>query len=87
MSDDLESRFAEASEQATQLPARPDNQTMLQLYSLYKQATVGDISGTRPGFTDMVGRAKYDAWAKIKGLSSTEAMQKYIDLVERLKKV
>jgi acyl-CoA-binding protein len=86
MNDDLQKRFAEASQQATELPAKPDNQTMLQLYSFYKQATVGDVNGARPGFTDMVGRAKFDAWAKIKGLSPTEAMQKYIDLVEKLKK-
>ncbi|NJM08334.1 acyl-CoA-binding protein [Candidatus Gracilibacteria bacterium] len=86
MSEDLQTQFEAASQQATQLPARPDNQTMLQLYSLYKQATAGDVSGARPGFTDMVGRAKYDAWAKIKGLSTTEAMQKYIELVEKLKK-
>jgi acyl-CoA-binding protein len=56
----------------------------LKLYSLYKQATTGDVSGKRPGFTDFVGRAKYDAWAALRGNSPDEAMRAYIDLVNKL---
>ena len=67
------------------LKERPDNNTLLQLYALYKQATAGDVEGKRPGFTDMVGRAKYDAWAAIKGTAKDEAMKKYIGLVDTLK--
>jgi diazepam-binding inhibitor (GABA receptor modulator, acyl-CoA-binding protein) len=67
------------------LPEKPDNATLLQIYSLYKQATEGDVEGKRPGFTDMVGRAKYDAWAAVKGKSKDEAMQAYVDLIESLK--
>ena len=63
----------------------PDNQTLLQLYALYKQGTAGDAEGKRPGFGDMVGRAKFDAWAAIKGTGKDAAMQRYIDLIESLK--
>jgi acyl-CoA-binding protein len=59
--------------------------TLLKIYSLYKQATEGDVEGKRPGFTDMVGRAKYDAWAAVKGTSTDDAMQQYVDLIESLK--
>jgi acyl-CoA-binding protein len=84
---DLKSRFEAAAKIAQSLPKRPSNETLLQLYAYYKQATVGDVSGKRPGFTDVVGRAKYDAWAGHKGMSSAEAMQAYIDLVETLKTI
>lgn len=67
------------------LPEKPDNATLLQIYALYKQATEGEVQGKRPGFTDLVGRAKYDAWAGQKGKSKEEAMQAYTDLIESLK--
>lgn len=82
---ELQSQFEKAAEEAQKLPQRPDNQTLLKLYAFYKQATTGDITGKRPGFTDMVGRAKYDSWKKLKGLSQEGAMQAYINLVEKLK--
>ncbi|MGW8250069.1 MAG: acyl-CoA-binding protein [Anaerolineales bacterium] len=82
--EDLEERFQSAAEQVQKLPRRPDNETLLSLYALYKQATVGDITGKRPGFTDPAGRMKYDAWAKRKGLSKESAMGEYIDLVDKL---
>ena len=82
---DIQIQFEQAAQEAQQLPKRPDNQTLLQLYAYYKQATVGDVRGKRPGFTNMVGQAKYDAWKKVKGLPQEQAMQAYIDLVERLK--
>ena len=81
---DLDTRFAAAAEASKTLPKRPDNDTLLQMYSLFKQATVGDVEGKRPGFTDMVGRAKYDAWAKIKGMPAEDAKAAYADLVEGL---
>ena len=81
---DLQTLFQQAAEAAQRLAKRPDNETLLQLYALYKQATAGDVSGKRPGFTDFVGRAKYDAWAKIKGMDKETAMQRYIELVEKL---
>ncbi len=77
--------FDKAVIESKQLPEKPDNMTLLQIYSLYKQATEGDVEGKRPGFTDMVGRAKYDAWAGVKGKSKDEAMQEYVDLIESLK--
>ena len=86
MSDDLKTLFETAVGDVKKLPQRPDNDTLLEIYSLYKQSTQGDASGKRPGMLDFVGRAKFDAWAKIKGRSSDQAMQDYIDLVERLKK-
>ena len=82
---DLNSRFETAAEDVQHLPERPDQKTLLKLYALYKQATGGDATGDRPGFMDFVGRAKYDAWAEHKGKTSDEAMQAYIDFVERLK--
>jgi diazepam-binding inhibitor (GABA receptor modulator, acyl-CoA-binding protein) len=82
---DLKTRFETASQQAQQLPQRPDNMTLLKLYSLFKQATDGDVSGKRPGLTNLVGRAKYDAWAGLTGMSGEQAMQDYVDLVEKLK--
>lgn len=83
---DLQARFQQASEESTQLSKRPDNNTLLKLYALFKQGSDGDVQGDRPGFTDLVGRAKYDAWAGLKGTSPDDAKQQYIDLVESLKK-
>ncbi|MDT9000560.1 acyl-CoA-binding protein [Paucibacter sp. APW11] len=81
----LKEQFDAAVAASKQLPERPDNMTLLKLYALFKQGSSGDVEGSRPGFTDMVGRAKYDAWAALKGTSSDEAMQQYIDLIESLK--
>ena len=82
--DDLKSRFESAAASAKQTKQRPDNATMLKLYSYYKQVTEGDVQGPRPGGFDFVGAAKYDAWAKLKGTSRDDAMQAYIKQVERL---
>ena len=81
----LKAAFDAAVAASKQLPEKPDNQTLLKIYSLYKQATEGDVEGKRPGFTDLVGRAKYDAWAAVKGKSTDDAMQDYVDLIESLK--
>ena len=81
----LKSAFDQAVADSKKLPEKPDNMTLLKLYALFKQATEGDVEGKRPGFTDMVGRAKWDAWNEAKGKSSAEAMQEYIDLIESLK--
>lgn len=82
---DLQASFEAAVAASKTLSERPDNQTLLQLYALYKQASAGDVEGKRPGFSDMIGRAKYDAWAAIKGTAKGDAMQRYIDLVNSLK--
>lgn len=82
---DLKTRFETAAEEVQKLSERPDNDTLLEIYALHKQANEGDVSGKRPGFTNFVGRAKYDAWTKLEGTSKNEAMQSYIDLVKRLK--
>jgi len=81
----LKIQFEAAVADSKKLPERPSNDTLLKLYALYKQATDGDVEGKRPGFTDMVGRAKYDAWAAIKGTTSDDAMTRYIDLINSLK--
>lgn len=81
----LQAQFEQAQADSKNLPERPDNMTLLKIYALFKQASVGDAEGSRPGFTDMVGRAKWDAWDAIKGTSKDEAMQQYIDLIEELK--
>ena len=82
---DLKARFEAAVAASKNLPERPDNATLLKLYALFKQASSGDVEGKRPGFTDMVGRAKWDAWNELKGKAANEAMQEYIDLIESLK--
>ena len=81
----LQSQFDQAVADSKSLPEKPDNMTLLKIYALYKQASSGDVDGKRPGFTDMVGRAKWDAWNELKGKSSDEAKQEYVDLVESLK--
>ena len=78
-------QFDKAVADSKNLPEKPDNMTLLQIYALYKQASTGDVDGKRPGFTDMVGRAKWDAWNGLKGKSADEAMQEYVDLIESLK--
>ena len=82
---ELKTRFEAAVADSKKLPERPSNDVLLQLYALYKQATDGDVEGKRPGFTDMIGRAKYDAWAAVKGTTSDDAMTRYVDLISSLK--
>ena len=82
---DLADRFAAAAEESKALPERPGNDDMLKLYAFYKQASLGDGAGDRPGMMDFVGRAKYDAWAGVAGMSQDDAMKAYVDLVESLK--
>ena len=81
----LQAQFEQAQADSKNLPERPDNMTLLKIYALFKQASSGDAEGKRPGFADMVGRAKWDAWDAIKGTSKEDAMQQYIDLIEELK--
>ena len=81
---DLKAEFEQAQKDVKTLTERPSNDDMLALDATYKQATDGDVSGTRPGMLDMVGRAKYDAWAKLKGTDSDSAMQAYIAKVREL---
>jgi diazepam-binding inhibitor (GABA receptor modulating acyl-CoA-binding protein) len=81
----LKSQFDKAVAESKSLAEKPDNMTLLKIYALYKQASAGDVEGKRPGFTDMVGRAKYDAWAAAKGKTANEAMREYVELIESLK--
>lgn len=83
---DLEKKFKQAALDVKTLTKRPDNDTLLLLYAHYKQATEGDATGARPGLLDLVGRAKFDAWAKLKGTSSKDAMKAYVDKVTALLK-
>jgi diazepam-binding inhibitor (GABA receptor modulator, acyl-CoA-binding protein) len=82
---DLTKQFEQAVADSKNLPERPDNGTLLKLYALYKQGSAGDVDGKRPGFTDMVGRAKWDAWNEIKGTDQKAAMTEYVELIESLK--
>ena len=81
----LQEQFIQAQAESKSLPERPDNMTLLKIYALYKQGSSGDAQGERPGMTDFVARAKFDAWDALKGTSQDEAMQQYIDLIEELK--
>jgi len=81
----LKAQFDQAVVDSKSLPEKPDNMTLLKIYALYKQASAGDADGKRPGFTDMVGRAKWDAWNENKGKTADAAMQDYVDLIESLK--
>jgi len=80
----LQQTFEAAVANSKNLSERPDNMTLLKLYALYKQGSVGDNTDKKPGFTDMVGRAKWDAWNGLKGTSAEDAMQQYIDLIDDL---
>jgi len=82
----IDKQFETAQADVKKLTRRPDDEDMLKLYALYKQATAGDVSGERPGAFSFVERAKYDAWAKLKGTASAKAKTDYVNLVERLKK-
>jgi diazepam-binding inhibitor (GABA receptor modulating acyl-CoA-binding protein) len=77
-------KFESAVERSKQLTKRPTNEELLQLYSLYKQATEGDATGERPGGFDFKAIAKYDAWSELKGKPKEQAMEEYVSLVERL---
>ena len=81
---DLKAQFEQAQKDVKTLTKRPSNEDLLALYSLFKQAPDGDVKGARPGMLDMVGRAKYDAWAKLKGTKADQAMKNYLGVVERL---
>ena len=81
---DLQNRFEQAAKDIQSLAERPDNDTLLRLYALFKQGSEGDVSGAKPGFFDFVGTAKYEAWAKLKGTAPEDAQKKYVDLVKKL---
>ena len=80
----LQADFDAAIASSRSLAERPDNATLLKLYGLYKQATTGDVVEKKPGFSDMIGRAKWDAWNGFKGTSKDAAMQQYVDLIASL---
>ena len=80
----LEKQFKKAQEEVNDLPQRPANDELLNIYALFKQATAGDVSGKRPGMLDIKGRAKYDAWAEKQGMAKKAAMQDYVDYVATL---
>ena len=82
---DLTTRFEAAVANSKNLSERPDNATLLKLYAAYKQATEGDNERDKPGFADLVARAKWDAWKKLEGTSSEDAMQQYLDLFATLR--
>ncbi|MFN4119826.1 acyl-CoA-binding protein [Acidovorax sp.] len=81
---DLNATFEAAVANSKNLSERPDNATLLKIYALYKQATAGDNTEKKPSFSDMVGRAKWDAWEKLKGTSADDAKQQYVDLIASL---
>ncbi len=80
---DIDQQFAQAQHDVTKLPERPGNLTLLRLYALFKQASSGDVSGDKPGLTDIVGKYKYDAWAALKGTAADEAKARYVDWSNR----
>ena len=82
---ELDAQFAQAQADVKELPERPGNLTLLRLYALYKQASLGDVQGDKPGFTDIAGKYKYDAWAALAGTPLDTARQQYVELVESLK--
>ena len=81
---DIKTAFDQAILESKNLSERPDNATLLKLYALYKQGSAGDNAEKKPGFSEMVARAKWDAWDKLKGTSQDAAMQQYIDLIQEL---
>ncbi|KND61397.1 Acyl-CoA-binding protein [Candidatus Burkholderia verschuerenii] len=83
---DIDQQFAQAQTDVTQLPERPGNLTLLRLYALFKQGSSGDVNGDKPGLTDIVGKYKYEAWSALKGTPADDAKQRYVELVESLKR-
>ena len=81
---DLQTSFVKAQADSKNLSERPDNATLLKIYALYKQGSIGDNAEKKPGFGDMVARAKWDAWNNLKGTSQDDAMQQYVDLIADL---
>ena len=81
---ELKAAFDKAMADSKNLSERPDNATLLRIYALYKQGSTGDNTEKKPGFSDMVARAKWDAWTKLKGTPTDDAMQQYIDLITEL---
>ncbi len=81
---DLAAQFQQAQQDVNGLSERPDNETLLRLYALYKQATAGDATGERPGGFDFVKRAKFDAWSELSGMSAENAMREYVKLAAKL---
>lgn len=81
---DLNSQFEQAQQDVKKLTSRPSNEDLLALYANFKQASVGDVQGKRPGFTDLKGRAKYDVWAKLQGTDQDDAKQAYVAKVNAL---
>ena len=81
---DLQTRFEAAVAHSKNLKERPDNMTLLKIYALYKQGSLGDNNEPKPSFSDMVARAKWEAWSKCKGMSSADAQSQYIELIESL---
>ena len=81
---DINAQFEAAVAQSKNLSERPDNPTLLKIYALYKQATEGDNGEKKPSFSDIVARAKWDAWSKLKGTAADAAKQQYIDLIAEL---
>lgn len=79
--------FKKAAADVMNLKSRPLNDDLLKLYALYKQATEGDVKGSRPGLFDLKGRAKFDAWSLLKGTSFEQASKDYVDLVQKLQKL
>ena len=81
---DLQASFVKAQADSKNLSERPDNATLLKIYALYKQGSIGDNAEKKPGFGDMVARAKWDAWNGLKGTPADDAMQQYVDLIAEL---
>lgn len=81
----LQDQFNQALTDSKNLPERPDNMMLLKIYALFKQGSTGDATGDRPGMTDFVARAKFDAWAALAGTTQEAAMQQYVDLINSLK--
>lgn len=86
MADESGAAFRKAAQDVLRLPKRPDNDTLLKLYALYKQATLGDADGPKPGFFDFVNAAKHAAWRRLCGMHQDEAQRKYVALVRQLER-
>ena len=82
---DIDQEFLKAQADSKELPERPDSATLLKLYALFKQGSSGDVTGERPGATDFVARAKWDAWQQLSGTSAEDAKRQYVNLIEELK--
>jgi diazepam-binding inhibitor (GABA receptor modulating acyl-CoA-binding protein) len=82
MSTNINDIFNQATNDASKLLGKIDDDTLLLLYSFYKQATVGDNNTEKPSFFNFRAAKKWEAWNSVKGVSKVMAQGQYVKHVK-----